>query len=227
VVLRGRLGGKPWERAVQVRLPREGSDHEVLGQLWARARVADLMNQDWLGMQQRQPQGNLQEEITRLGLEYRIMTQFTSFVAVEEMVVTEGGKPRTVAVPVEMPEGVSHEGVFGESGGPKLQTMAVGAPGGFSRNVAVSPIPRSAEGWSAAREDRLEQATPQQKAAGRVHPNLLAARTEASTRGWTSSFLHQGIQVEKGRVRGLDLAEGRPGCEPAQEAGGSGCALPG
>ncbi len=41
------------------------------------------------------------------------MTPYTSFVAVEETVVTDGGKPRRVDVPVEMPEGVSHEGVFG------------------------------------------------------------------------------------------------------------------
>ncbi|HEY7547152.1 MAG TPA: hypothetical protein VID27_19820, partial [Blastocatellia bacterium] len=43
-----------------------------------------------------------------------LMTQFTSFVAVEEMTITDGGEPRKVEVPVEMPEGVSHEGVFGE-----------------------------------------------------------------------------------------------------------------
>ena len=41
------------------------------------------------------------------------MTQFTSFVAVEESVVTEGGKPRRIEVPVEMPHGMSYEGVFG------------------------------------------------------------------------------------------------------------------
>jgi Ca-activated chloride channel family protein len=42
------------------------------------------------------------------------MTQFTSFVAVEEMTITEGGQPKTVQVPVEMPDGVSREGVFGK-----------------------------------------------------------------------------------------------------------------
>jgi Ca-activated chloride channel family protein len=42
------------------------------------------------------------------------MTPYTSFVAVEETVVTDGGKPRRVDVPVEMPEGVSYEGVFGK-----------------------------------------------------------------------------------------------------------------
>jgi len=31
------------------------------------------------------------------------------------MVITEGGEARRVPVPVEMPEGVSYEGVFGDS----------------------------------------------------------------------------------------------------------------
>ena len=47
------------------------------------------------------------------------MTQFTSFVAVEEMTVTDGGQPRRIDVPVEMPEGVSHEGVFGANESPR------------------------------------------------------------------------------------------------------------
>src|SRR5262249_9221197 len=55
----------------------------------------------------------LHEAITKLGLDYNLMTQFTSFVAVEETVVTEGGKPMRVDVPVEMPHGMSYEGVFG------------------------------------------------------------------------------------------------------------------
>jgi Ca-activated chloride channel family protein len=42
------------------------------------------------------------------------MSQYTSFVAVEERVVNVGGKQRTVDVPVEMPEGVAYEGIFGE-----------------------------------------------------------------------------------------------------------------
>jgi Ca-activated chloride channel family protein len=53
----------------------------------------------------------LQETITNLGLEYRLMTQFTSFVAVEEMIVTDGGQPRRIDVPVEVPEGVNREAV--------------------------------------------------------------------------------------------------------------------
>jgi len=45
------------------------------------------------------------------------MSRYTSFVAVEEKIVREGeGPPKKVLVPVEMPEGVSYEGVFGPEG---------------------------------------------------------------------------------------------------------------
>ena len=64
----------------------------------------------------------LQKEIAQLGISYRLMTQFTSFVAVEERVVTQDGKPVRVEVPVEMPEGVSYEGVFGNE---QIQGLAL------------------------------------------------------------------------------------------------------
>jgi biopolymer transport protein ExbB/biopolymer transport protein TolQ len=51
-----------------------------------------------------------------IGLEYRLMTQFTSFVAVEETIVTRGGRRRRIDVPVEMPEGMSYQRVFGGNG---------------------------------------------------------------------------------------------------------------
>ena len=50
-------------------------------------------------MQNGNPNGDLKQQITDLGLQYRLMTQFTSFVAVEEMTITEGGQPKTVQVP--------------------------------------------------------------------------------------------------------------------------------
>ncbi len=45
------------------------------------------------------------------------MTQFTSFVAVEEVTVTDGGKPRSIDVPVAVPAGVDFSRVAGGSGG--------------------------------------------------------------------------------------------------------------
>ncbi len=111
--LQGQAGGRTVTREIAVNLPGIETRHDVLATLWARARVDDLMAQDWAGAQMGNPRPDVREAVTGLGLQFKIMTQFTSFVAVEEMSVTTGGVPRRIEVPVDMPEGVSYEGVFG------------------------------------------------------------------------------------------------------------------
>ncbi|NOQ68346.1 hypothetical protein GQ568_02815, partial [Patescibacteria group bacterium] len=54
------------------------------------------------------------EEITKLGLEHRLMTAYTSFVAVEEIsTIDPDGLPIKIEVPLELPEGTLYEGFFG------------------------------------------------------------------------------------------------------------------
>jgi Ca-activated chloride channel family protein len=113
VRLKGKMAGNDFVREIQVEFPEAQSQHDVLASLWARRRIDDLMGQDYNGVQQASMRPELKETITQLGLEYRLMTQFTSFVAVEEMVVTDGGQPRRIDVPVEVPEGMNRAGVFG------------------------------------------------------------------------------------------------------------------
>jgi len=115
VVIRGNTAAGPFERKIAVELPGDNPEHEALAPMWARARVDRLMAEDWQGIQQGSPKPKIREEITKLGLDFSLMTQYTSFVAVEEKVVTKGGKPKRVEVPVEMTDGVSYEGVFGDS----------------------------------------------------------------------------------------------------------------
>ncbi len=113
--LTGRVGGQNFARDIAVVLPESEAQHDVLATLWARTRIDDLMRQDFNGIQSGNPKDDVKEAITQLGLEYRLMTQFTSFVAVEETTVIEGGQPRRVDVPVELPGGVSRRGVLGET----------------------------------------------------------------------------------------------------------------
>jgi hypothetical protein len=68
------------------------------------------MKEDNRELQHGAAHNNLRETITQLGLEYRLMTPFTSFVAVEEMIVTDNGQPLRVDVPVETPAGVGLRG---------------------------------------------------------------------------------------------------------------------
>jgi Ca-activated chloride channel family protein len=112
--LPGTISGREFTREIAVDLPEAEPRRNVLPTLWARARIDDLMSQDYNGIQSGNARPEVSEAITNLGLEFRLMTQFTSFVAVEEMTVTDGGEPRRIEVPVDMPEGVSHEGIFGD-----------------------------------------------------------------------------------------------------------------
>lgn len=113
IVLRGYTGAGPYEETIELSWPEHSPERAALPSLWARAQVADLMLRDYAGLQSGQFPADLKKQIIDLGLEYRLVTQFTSFVAVEQMTVTAGGEPVTIDVPVEMPDGVSYEGVFG------------------------------------------------------------------------------------------------------------------
>jgi Ca-activated chloride channel family protein len=114
--LKGKMSGREFVREIAVDFPEAEAQHNVLSSLWARQRIDDLMGQDYSGVQRGEMKPELKETITNLGLEYRLMTQFTSFVAVEEMIVTDGGQPRRIDVPVEVPEGVNREAVDASRG---------------------------------------------------------------------------------------------------------------
>jgi Ca-activated chloride channel family protein len=118
--LKGKMSGQDFVREIVVNFPEAEAQHNVLSSLWARQRIDDLMSKDYNGVQQGGMKPELKETITSLGLEYRLMTQFTSFVAVEEMIVTDGGLPRRIDVPVEVPEGVKREYV-------EYETVRVGS----------------------------------------------------------------------------------------------------
>jgi len=113
IVIHGKRAGEDFEREVPVHLNSSATTNSIVSTFWARRKIDDLMSQDWSGLQTGNVKPEVQKEITQLGLSYKLMTQFTSFVAVEERVVTTNGKPTRVEVPVEMPEGVSYEGIFG------------------------------------------------------------------------------------------------------------------
>ena len=141
--LRGKMSGRDFVREIPVDFS-SGQSHDVLATLWARKRVDDLMSQDFAGAQQGTMKDDVKQSIIQLGLDYRLMTQFTSFVAVEEMVVTDGGQPRRVDVPVEVPEGVNRAAVFGEDQKKIAYGGGAGGGAGFGRLQTMASLSRPA-----------------------------------------------------------------------------------
>ena len=115
ITLRGILRGKPWQRTIHVVFPTRSKSGSAIPTLWAREKIDDLQLQQWEAQYGGKPTEPFTKQIEAVALEYRLLSEFTSFVAVEEKVVNVGGRQRHLEVPVEMPEGVSYNGIFGEA----------------------------------------------------------------------------------------------------------------
>ncbi len=142
IKLKGKVGGQIWEREIKIDLPESETAHDTLATLWARTRVDDLMNQDLNGVQNGTAKPEVQKTIENLGLEYRLLTQFTSFVAVEEKTVIENGKPRRVEVPVETPAGMNRDMIASDDevvsvSASKIASLPVN--GRSARNLKIKP----------------------------------------------------------------------------------------
>ncbi len=79
ITIRGKIAGRDFETSMPVTLPGEGQPSRELGSIWARTRIEDAM----LAMALR-PSDALREEVTTLGLTHGLLTQWTSFLAIDE-----------------------------------------------------------------------------------------------------------------------------------------------
>ena len=158
--LKGMMAGREVTREIPVELPEVKTEHDTLATLWARARVDDLTAQDYAGVQNGAAKPEIKETITQLGLEYRLLTQFTSFVAVEELVVTDGGAPRRVDVPVEVPEGVNRAMTVDDD---KEEAQVMGGFSANNRPVTTAKPMYSASGGGKNKSVRREIARPSPK----------------------------------------------------------------
>jgi Ca-activated chloride channel family protein len=222
ITIKGFASGKPYEQTLNVDLPEHEPANPTLASLWARSKVDDLMDRDWMNIQRGTPLAEIKEEIVKVGLDHKIMTQFTSFVAVEETVVTINGKPTTVAVPVEMPEGVSRDRIFGdktEAEAPtSLSTARVRAYGPLSAMVerkalgapqmAVAPSApaseekgRRVEGvfLDAKKREAVRSEEDFSEPPSKLSPELrdLGKLMKAKA---ALDFTHGAVRVEKGKV---------------------------
>jgi len=138
IKLRGKIAGLPYERSIDVDLPDAEAANDSLASLWARQRIDELSSD---ALNAKQPK-LIEKQITDLGIEFGLMTQFTSFVAVEEKIVNQNGKPVKVEVPVEAPAGVDMSKAGGRLADPnsKYSGLSTGAGGGGGGGAQLMPM---------------------------------------------------------------------------------------
>lgn len=128
ITIRGETAQGPFESRVVVTPAAQHEDHAALRYLWARQRVATLADLNRLDQDDQRGQ-----EILQLGLRYSLLTEFTSFVAVDS--VRPGrGDTQTVRQPLPMPAGVGDGALgcaaFGRSSGGGFAAGGIGYGGG-------------------------------------------------------------------------------------------------
>ena len=102
--VRGRAGGETIEFGLEAGNAK--AEHSFLPQIWARQRIADLMDRRAWSID---PSGELEGLIKQTALEYGLMSDYTAFVAVDASQATDGDFGVTVVQPAPVPAGVRYE----------------------------------------------------------------------------------------------------------------------
>jgi Ca-activated chloride channel family protein len=127
IMVTGKTATGDFSQTVKVAEGRTAAGDSALRLLWARKRIERLADLGGL------PQGDPRiKEVTGLGLEYSLMTAYTSFVAVDK-VKRADGKVVTVKQPLPLPEGVSDLAV----GGRMLQKARMPYPAALAGSYAA------------------------------------------------------------------------------------------
>ena len=127
VSLSGNMVGNRVEAKFKIDLPENRKEHESLPVLWARARIRHLTNKELGNIS-----GQTRDEITDIGLKYQIVTEYTSFIAVERDIPKDVTKNLiTRDVMVAIPEGMEH--LFDGKGRSSNQYVPAQKNGGDNR----------------------------------------------------------------------------------------------
>jgi Ca-activated chloride channel family protein len=130
IVIEGSAAGGAWRHTIdlsraQVAAP--NGTNAALRTLWARGRIATLADNQRL-----QPDDPTRAEILRLGLAYGLLTDYTSFIAVDKVVRNPGGQGVDVDHPQPLPAGVEETALAAVPSTPEPEFYALAALAGLA-----------------------------------------------------------------------------------------------
>jgi Ca-activated chloride channel homolog len=111
IEISGKTGRGAYQTTIPVVPANADENHAALRHLWARTRIANLSD-----FGPASPSQDRIAEITSLGLTYSLLTKYTSFIAVHEVVRRTSGDADDVNQPLPLPAGVSDRAIGVTSG---------------------------------------------------------------------------------------------------------------
>ena len=115
ITIKGKSGNEDFSYTLDVSKAEAKTSNRAIKYLWARQKIRMLDDFNNAGNDPK-----LTEEITGLGLKYNLLTNYTSFIAIDSVVRNKGGKQVTVKQALPLPENVNDYAVGGSG-------MAMGA----------------------------------------------------------------------------------------------------
>lgn len=111
ITLKGKSGRQNYSKTIDVSGVRPSASNSALKYLWAREKIK-LLEYYASGYNREMDPKSPAAEILALGLKYNLMTNYTSFIAIdEELVADKDGKLIRVQQPSPLPQGVSNYAV--------------------------------------------------------------------------------------------------------------------
>ena len=207
VILHGKMQGQVFQREIAVSFPEQNAENDVLATIWARRKIADLTRRDYTGLAKNQLAEELQRAMTGLGLEFKILTPFTSFVAVDDQIVTDGTTaPNRVEVPVAaptngsdtLPNGTSFSSLLKTT--PNVQPQPLGS--GFQVDGA-SGVTATVEVMADGIDSNLSDSKLTTNITSRTIDSLpkgLSLQSLLSTAGGVTQTAERRSQIEQGLI---------------------------
>jgi Ca-activated chloride channel homolog len=121
IKITGHSGLGEYSQDISLKSLKANESNSALRYLWARKKIERISdyNVGYINADQI-------EDITALGLRYNLLTKYTSFVAVSEIVVNKKGAAKNVKQPLPLPQGVANSAVgnsMNEGSEPELIAM--------------------------------------------------------------------------------------------------------
>jgi Ca-activated chloride channel family protein len=205
IIVTGKTANGDYKKELKVKTSMENKNNSAIKYLWAREKIAELDDYGKVG-------ADVKDEVTKLGLKYHLMTQYTSFVAVDK-IIRKTGEVVTVKQPLPLPQGASDYAVGGYPSAPRF-----GLGGGVMKSAVATEQAQaikkeleeiSIEGKKTKPDFHISKSNLIPKTNLKKLEKLIADELEAGfeviLKNWNLKTLTLSIVVERGKVKKVTI----------------------